>query len=670
MKARGILLIFALSTFALIGLTQLKEIADDIKFPAKYLIQLSSDTEKISSHTIYQLLAENSQKNQQQLFRTYLNDQGNESYFAFLPTLENKQKFETNLKKLANVSFESSYYSDKAFTEETLQQLKNKGVQPQSMELQWYLAGPALWSDGIRAVGLWSLTLALFFAYFSILYLYRKKTYVARFMGKGAIFAWKSWLTDCLTIIVSSVSLFGVFLLITPNNWLSMSALSLLSILLTNAIFLLLLITLGSVLFYQLTKYGNILAILKGKNMPILVNIIWFFGIVVTLLVIPLILNKLTNEQAILTQHIQGLKPWQQLKDYRTLLVEFPSDQQQVKNGFIDVSADEDYGKKFMNYFSEKDYIFAQQSAIIIPEQLSSQQKQEILKNYAKDKVKPEVTKHITYMNNNAYQINRQLQNETTENRQSKVPATMYVPHKYKADIESVKNATYMEFFRDSDIKRSEFKIVFVPNGRKTFLFDYQGAELTRFDKSRTQYNLDEIIVVLNMETVLAIPSAVSTYNNITNGLFSANALARLTADTSLTKNIADVISPYKSIQLKMNRLVDRINSAKLAVGVLVMVQFMLLLQFFTGMLKQHLKEISIKRLLGINLNQVLLMTFSYYLVLLLLTFIVAFLITNQALIKYLLLLGSIVEIVLVFFILKRIISKRTSDFLKGDFEI
>ncbi|MCG4763879.1 hypothetical protein L0P42_16305, partial [Fusicatenibacter saccharivorans] len=77
------------------GLTQLKEIADDIKFPAKYLIQLSSDTEKISSHTIYQLLAENSQKNQQQLFRTYLNDQGNESYFAFLPTLENKQKFET-----------------------------------------------------------------------------------------------------------------------------------------------------------------------------------------------------------------------------------------------------------------------------------------------------------------------------------------------------------------------------------------------------------------------------------------------------------------------------------------------------------------------------------------------------------------------------------------------
>ena len=88
------------------------------------------------------------------------------------------------------------------------------------MELQWYLAGPALWSDGIRAVGLWSLTLALFLLIFRFS-TYTVKTYVARFMGKGAIFAWKSWLTDCLTIIVSSVSLFGVFLLITQNNWLS-----------------------------------------------------------------------------------------------------------------------------------------------------------------------------------------------------------------------------------------------------------------------------------------------------------------------------------------------------------------------------------------------------------------------------------------------------------------
>ena len=64
--------------------------------------------------------------------------------------------------------------------------VKNKGVQPQSMELQWYLAGPALWSDGIRAVGLWSLTLALFLLIFRFS-TYTVKTYVARFMGKGAI---------------------------------------------------------------------------------------------------------------------------------------------------------------------------------------------------------------------------------------------------------------------------------------------------------------------------------------------------------------------------------------------------------------------------------------------------------------------------------------------------
>lgn len=95
----------------------------------------------------------------------------------------------------------------------------------------------------------------------------------------------------------------------------------------------------------------------------------------------------------------------------------------------------------------------------------------------------------------------------------------------------------------------------------------------------------------------------------------------------------------------------------------------MLLLQFFSGMLKQYLKEISIKRLLGINMNQVLLMTFKYYLYLLSITFFVSFIITTNALLKYLILLGNIIEIGLVFIILKNIVSKRTSDFLKGDFE-
>lgn len=438
-----------------------------------------------------------------------------------------------------------------------LQQLKNHGIVTQTVELQWYLAGPALWLDGIQAVGLWNLILALFFAYFSLLYLYRKKSYVARFMGKSVNFAWNDWLADCLTIILSSISLFFLFLLITRNNFLAMSSLSFLSILVTNAIFLLFLITLGSAIFYQLTKYGNILAILKGKNMPLLVNIIWFVGIIVTLLVIPIILNILNNEQVILTQHLQGLKPWQQLANYRTLTVEFPSDKQQSENGLIDINGDVDFGKKFMSYFSEDEYLFAQKSAITIPEQFSKQQKQETLKNYAKDKINPEITKHVTYMNNNAYQINYQLQKERAQNKQPQVPAVLYIPNKYKKNLDSIINATYMEFFSDSDIEKSEFNMVFVPNGRKTFLFDYRGAELNRFNNHRTQYGLDEIVVVLNIEMVLRTPSAITTYSNLTNGLFSTNALARLTTDTFLTKNITDVISPYKSIQLNMNRLID-----------------------------------------------------------------------------------------------------------------
>jgi hypothetical protein len=129
---------------------------------------------------------------------------------------------------------------------------------------------------------------------------------------------------------------------------------------------------LGNLLFYQITKYGNILSILKGVNAPISINVIWFTGIVVTLLVIPLILNKITHENEILTQQLQSLEPWQRLDTYRTITVSFPDDDvHQSENGLIDVNEVLDYGKSFMAYFSDEDYIFAQKSTVTVPEQLS-----------------------------------------------------------------------------------------------------------------------------------------------------------------------------------------------------------------------------------------------------------------------------------------------------------
>jgi putative ABC transport system permease protein len=671
MKSRCILLIFALSTLALIGLSQLREISDDIKFPAKYLLHLSSDNAQVNTQSVYQLLLNNSNKNKQNLFRTYLDDQGNESNFSFLNTKKNKQNFETDINNLANVSFEGSYYSDQRFTEDTLQKLTNHGVHVETTELQWHLAGVTLWTEGIRAVGLWCLVLSIFFAYFSLLYLYRKNNYVARFMGVSPKFTFHNWLIDSFVIMSTSVIIFVLFSFVSKNSLDSMGSLAFISILVVNALLLLFLILLGNLLFYQITKYGNILSILKGVNAPISINVIWFTGIVVTLLVIPLILNKITRENEILTQQLQSLEPWQRLDTYRTITVSFPNDDvHQSENELIDVNEVLDYGKSFMAYFSDEDYIFAQKSTVTIPEQLSTDQKKELLKDYSKDNINPEIMEHVIYMNEHAYQLNAQLQNRNTNNQAHQAPATIYIPVKYEADSDSVINATYMEFFQHSEITRTDFAVVVIPNGLETFLFDYNGADLIQFDKSRTQFNLDEIIVVLNMNEVFHTPSAIMMYSNITNGLFSADALARLASDPVLTKNLSNVISPYKSIKLKINRLKDRINSAKLAVFVLVLIQFIIVLQFFTGMLRQHLKAISVQRLLGININKVLFTTLKYYLIFLFIAFLAALFITKDVLTKYFIFGGSIIEISVTFFILKGVISKKTGDFLKGDFEI
>lgn len=671
MKSRTFLLIVSLLILALFGISQLKEVTDDVVFPAKYAISLSGEEKQIDSKSVYSMLSENSNENNRNLFRTFLNDQGNESQFAFLKTSENEKKFVTNLDLLANTSFEGTYYADALFSNELLNELKESGVMIDSVELQWYLVGMSFWSDGIRAIGLWSLTLSIFFAYFSLLYLHRKNSYVARLLGKSRQVVVRSTSIDSLTILGTSVCIFFLFSIANKGTLLSMESLSFLSILSVNTVVLLCVVMVARLLFYQLTKYGNILAVLKGINTPIIVSIIWFIGIVSTLLIIPLVLNQITSEDKILNQQLDSLRPWKYLEDYRSLTVTFPSDYSgQTQNGLIDTSGDLAYGKKFMSYFKENQYIFSEKSQAIIPEQVSQEQKNELLTDYRKDGINPEVTKNISYMNKHAYELSNKVFDTKGIKESQDAPATIYIPNQYTTNIDSVVNATYMEFFQESNVSRESFETIVIPDGLQTFLFDYRGVDLTKFKQGRMQSTKDEIVVVLNMNDVLAAPSAITAYSNSTNGLFLSEALAVVSTDSLVTKNLSNIVSPYHSIKLKMNRLSDRINSAKTAVIVLIIVQFIVLLQFVLRILKQNLKEVSVKRLLGVNINRIILATFNYYLLLLVFTLLLAFSITENTAVKYLLLSGSLVELLGIFVFLRKVISKKTNDFLKGDVEI
>jgi len=658
--------------FGFIGISQVLEISDDIQFPARYGIRLSkidSSNSNISSNQVYNLLSKSSTTDNQNIFRKYIDKNGDEIGFCF--SKEKDSKYSNDIRELKDSSFQAMYYSDKQLSNKTVDTLKEMGITVTSIEIQWYLAGISFWSSGIRAIGLWGLIFSVSLAYFSILNLYKKENYVIRFLGKLRIFHIQQLLIDWFTILVISIILYFSYFFIFKHPFSSIGSLAYFSILGSNFVLFATLIGIIRFIYNLLIRHGNILTALRGKNNPLVLNTIWFIGIIGTLLLMPIILNQITQNQTILRQQVDNLKPWSQLDSYRLASINMPSFMNENNsNNQIDVSGDLEFGKKFMSYFNSDEYIFTEKSGVYIPDFLPNETKKELEQQYAEDNIDPKIMKNVIYMNTNAYFLSNKFFENKYQEINPTIPATIIIPTKYKKQIDSVINATYMEFFQHSEIKRNFFKTIVVPNDEKTFLFDYNGADLFGFDDSRVQTAENEIVVVLNMESVLSTDSAVTTYSNLMKGLFLVDGISKLAKDSEINQNINEIINPYKSIKLKINRLEMRIKSAVFSLFSLIIIQIYVINQFFLNMARQKVRTITIKRLLGKNLNLLILKSFKWYLSIIVITLIISFIFTINPQIKVWLLLLNLLEISLTLLLVKHITRKNTINVLKGDFEL
>jgi len=671
-KIRIFMLAIITIIFGFIGISQVLEISDDIQFPARYGIRLSkidSSNSNISSNQVYNLLSKSSTTDNQNIFRKYIDKNGDEIGFCF--SKEKDSKYSNDIRELKDSSFQAMYYSDKQLSNKTVDTLKEMGITVTSIEIQWYLAGISFWSSGIRAIGLWGLIFSVSLAYFSILNLYKKENYVIRFLGKLRIFHIQQLLIDWFTILVISIILYFSYFFIFKHPFSSIGSLAYFSILGSNFVLFATLIGIIRFIYNLLIRHGNILTALRGKNNPLVLNTIWFIGIIGTLLLMPIILNQITQNQTILRQQVDNLKPWSQLDSYRLASINMPSFMNENNsNNQIDVSGDLEFGKKFMSYFNSDEYIFTEKSGVYIPDFLPNETKKELEQQYAEDNIDPKIMKNVIYMNTNAYFLSNKFFENKYQEINPTIPATIIIPTKYKKQIDSVINATYMEFFQHSEIKRNFFKTIVVPNDEKTFLFDYNGADLFGFDDSRVQTAENEIVVVLNMESVLSTDSAVTTYSNLMKGLFLVDGISKLAKDSEINQNINEIINPYKSIKLKINRLEMRIKSAVFSLFSLIIIQIYVINQFFLNMARQKVRTITIKRLLGKNLNLLILKSFKWYLSIIVITLIISFIFTINPQIKVWLLLLNLLEISLTLLLVKHITRKNTINVLKGDFEL
>ncbi|RGO81301.1 hypothetical protein DXA89_00540 [Weissella cibaria] len=86
MKIKKWLVASGILIFGLIGVTQVMESAQDIPFPVRYTTRISTDT-SLNSSAVYKVLKDGSDKFDVTLYRTFIDENGEERKFLSVPML-------------------------------------------------------------------------------------------------------------------------------------------------------------------------------------------------------------------------------------------------------------------------------------------------------------------------------------------------------------------------------------------------------------------------------------------------------------------------------------------------------------------------------------------------------------------------------------------------------
>ncbi|UNW40107.1 hypothetical protein [Weissella cibaria] len=361
------------------------------------------------------------------------------------------------------------------------------------------------------------------------------------------------------------------------------------------------------------------------------------------------------------------MKPWQKLRAYKAVNVTLPSIEDS-NNGEIDARADTKVARRFMDHFKDDEYIFSQDSTAKVPNMVSQEQAQFMTSQLKREGIDSDVSKRIRYMNLNALKLSghRNLAGKVA----NKKPATVFLPEKFKDHKKSVLNAIYLEYYQNSGIKKSDFEVHIVKNNEKTFLFDYRGAELYVYDHSRLQTDTNRILVVINMAYAFNSLGKDATYSNVLNGLFKQPGLKKVAVDSSINGQVEDITSPYLSIQMQANRLQKRIVAAYVSMATLVMMQLFAIFQFLMNIARKKAYTMGVKRLLGYNIDYVILREFGGYILTIFAGLVVAWFMTSSMVLKNVVLGLNVMAIVIIIGYVRFYVKKASVNVLKGDFEL
>lgn len=667
MKWKFSVYIFIVLILSFLAVGEIKEIGQDIKYPARAGINLTNFEGTVSKEKIFEQIEKIARNENMTIFKPIWQENGQEKVYVFgIDKLGlGRKKYVKDQKFLMDEPVTGMYYLSEKLNTRLERSLTNLGFQCKGGNIPWQLTIFDFFFGNIRSLSIWTLFVVFAILLFAVKMLYVKKAMVQRSLG---IFARKMVLeicSDLLCLTISGIVSIGIINL-TQNGISGVFAVTFSLLMLFLGLALLLVTLITNALFALNIQLMKVSQVLKNKSGQSFVLWIWLFGIVLSLFIFGVTVNGSLLGIRTLSAQSKVMRHWKVASDFVTLTFSdsmqehINANTQQIDSAYMQENALKN--SQFLQSFKADEVLYSLQSKLdktmLSPEFL----------NRIEGELNLDLASKIRYVNQEVIRRNKKLYPRNHYGNQEQSAITIYIPEKYQKDIEAIQKIIGFEWLQYTTFDENFMSITKVPNGQKTFLFNQTDTPTELIPQ---QEKTDEILVSLDFKQLFQDKTFLLQADQIVlSAFFKQDKVKQKLVSSELSKNFSSMTLVSKNMLEKRARLLSQLQGTVMALVALMLAQLFVLYQYVVTLIQKNVRQISVRSLLGGKVLPFLIRIFSPF-------FIGTALITclGYRQFHHLSLFLSLsafysVEFILIASIVLIKMKKKRVQIMKGDFEI
>lgn len=658
MKLKLCVIGFFFSLFAAIGVVNISDTQKPVPLPINGAFSIQGES-SLSSKEIYQTISELSKTKNVTIYKPIIQSSGRVSYINF---------DDFDYEDLKSLPVTGMYYTLGKIDSNSLKILTDTGLQTVYMAYPWYIGGILQFTGTLRLLLMISIYLTLLIVLFVVRTRHIKEGVIRRSLGlpvynlrRDYFISFTFELTMLALFMVSYSSFLG-------SGIFTYSSKLFFSMLLTNFILFQIIDLITFVLFWLTIKLEKPLEIIKNKVKNKLIFRIWLLVISVIIIVSGIFLQVTEISQSKLNRQIQNLEPWDKVKDWKRLEL-LGINNQSIHNREIN-HAEEPY-LQIATALKKLDFLYVKPSSVYIPDYMkNSDFAADFAKKLKSDGItNPEVNKELIYINQTGAAVQNKVNGTNYQILDNKV-ATIYIPNKFKDDRESIENTVVAEQFTGTTYTKENLAVEMISNGKRIFYFNENGDNYSEnkdiLSLASVADSKDNIIVVLDTDRMIENGDFSLASNIVNNSLFSPEAVRKMN-DRSVHLNFAiNPVEVYQIVQLNIQSLEHQLFLSKILQKIIYGIVFLLIYQYTQLFIASKQNDYVKKIILGLSKIGIALSSLKYFIMMIAMAILFAFMMTGQIELLY---IGVASLIVLLFSSIMsfRKLSEKYTQILKGD---